>query len=185
MFVCMKPVGLSGSNNDELQRNEQAGSRKADTSLGMTCWSTLPSTSWSRAATGVSLAVLTVSLRTCWQYLSVDRNVIRSHRACLEEVFPPICVFFFLTVSWINGRSLIWDRWSDGLQSGPEISPELRDLVQGNWIRTQNLFQLLVQFVLNFLWGGQEVKRPDTHCQNTTFYIQLIKGACWDLISLF
>lgn len=62
----------------------------------MTCWSTLPSTSWSRAAMGVSLAVLTVSLRTCWQYLSMDRNAIWSLNA---PALNPTNLFVFLCVS--------------------------------------------------------------------------------------
>lgn len=43
------------------------------TSLGIVCWSTLPSSSCSCAAMGVSFAVRTVSDRTCWQYLQPVR----------------------------------------------------------------------------------------------------------------
>lgn len=53
---------------------------------------------------GVSLAVLRVSLRTCWQYLQVEKQ---KHG--------------FVTAG------------SDGFKQGPVVSPELRDLLQRKW----------------------------------------------------
>lgn len=77
----------------------------------------------------------------------------------------------------------------DGLnrKPDPQLLPELRDLVQGNWIWTQNLIQLLVQFVLNFLWSGQEAKCPYTHCQNNILNLSFRDSSGnvwgWGLIS--
>lgn len=57
------------------------------TSLGTVCWSTLPSSSCSCAAMGVSFAVRTVSHRTCRQYLqSIRLGQFNSSRKKLVHV---------------------------------------------------------------------------------------------------
>lgn len=113
------------------------------------------------------MAALTVSLRTCWQYLFVNRNAKSSVNSPSvsersNELYNLANLCYFINAAAKQSEM-------DALKPGPEILPELGDLVQGNWIRTQNLIQLLVQSVLNLLRGGQEVKSPDAHCKNTRF----------------
>ena len=142
------------------------------TSLGITCSSTFPSTSCSLAAMGVSLAVLTVSFRTCWQYLPIHRNVNTYHviihvdgqKTCSDTVLvsgSTNCPGIYSIIAGHTIDKIIKDFF---LRS---LLPELRNLVQGNRSRSQHIIKLIIQLVLDFLWSRQEMDSPDAHWENS------------------